>query len=60
MRRPNWKRTASYVTLLAGAYLIAILFAWFFGYGLDDYAYDTMFNAYRAALVGARSRRPGD
>src|SRR6476469_3087840 len=48
MRRPNWKRTASYVTLLAGAYLVAILFAWFFGYGLDDFAYDTMFNAYRA------------
>jgi signal transduction histidine kinase len=48
MRRPNWKRNASYVTLLAGAYLFAILFAWFFGNGLDNYAYDMMFNAYRA------------
>src|SRR5689334_5365779 len=49
MRRPNWKRTAAYATLLSGAYLIALLFAWFFGSRLDDYAYDTMFNAYRAA-----------
>ena len=31
MRRLNWKRTASYVTLLAGAYLVALLFSWFFG-----------------------------
>ncbi|HXA50855.1 MAG TPA: CHASE2 domain-containing protein [Candidatus Acidoferrum sp.] len=48
MRRPDWKRTASYVTLLSGAYLIALLFSWFFGTGLDDYTYDLMFNAYRA------------
>src|SRR5262245_1653876 len=49
MRRPNWKSTASYVTLLAGAYLVALLFSWFFGTRLDDPAYDTMFNAHRAA-----------
>ena len=49
MRRPNWKSTAAYSTLLAGVYLIALLFSWFFGTRLDDYAYDTMFNAYRAA-----------
>ncbi|MBS1859778.1 MAG: CHASE2 domain-containing protein [Acidobacteria bacterium] len=49
MRRPNWKSTASYVALLTGAFLGALLFSWFFGSRLDDYAYDTMFNAYRAA-----------
>ena len=47
MRRLNWKSNASYITLLAGAYLAALLFSWFFGTRLDDYAYDTMFNAYR-------------
>src|SRR5437899_1774225 len=48
MRRLNWKSTAAYVILLAGAYLVAVVFSWFFGPGLDNYAYDTMFNAYRA------------
>jgi signal transduction histidine kinase len=49
MRRPDWKRTASYVSLLSGAYLVALLFSWFLGSGLDDYTYDLMFNAHRAA-----------
>jgi signal transduction histidine kinase len=49
MRRPNWKSTAAYVTLLSGAYLTALLFSWFFGTGIDDWAYDSMFNAHRAA-----------
>jgi signal transduction histidine kinase len=49
MRRPDWKRTASYVSLLSGAYLVALLFSWFLGSGLDDYMYDLMFNAHRAA-----------
>jgi len=44
----GWKNTASYATLLAGAYLAALLFSWFFGPRLDDWAYDSMFNAYRA------------
>src|SRR4030081_1609381 len=43
MRRLNWKSTASYVALLAGAYTVALVFSWFFGGRIDDYAYDTMF-----------------
>jgi len=50
MRHLNWKSTASYVALLSGAYVTALFFSWFFGAGLNDYAYDTMFSAYRAPL----------
>jgi signal transduction histidine kinase len=48
MRHLNWKSTASYVALLAGAYVTALFFSWFFGAGLNDHAYDTMFSAYPA------------
>jgi signal transduction histidine kinase len=48
MRRLNWKSTASYATLLAAAYAAAIFFSWFFGSGVDDLAYDTMFQAWQA------------
>jgi signal transduction histidine kinase len=48
LRRLNWRSTASYVALLGGAYALALFFSWFFGSGIDDTAYDKMFNAYRA------------
>src|SRR5207244_4745499 len=48
MRRLNWKSTASYVALLSGAYAVALFFSWFFGSGIDNTAYDRMFDAYHA------------
>ena len=45
--RLNWKSTASYVALLAAAFVVAIVGSWMFGAQLDNYAYDYMFRLYR-------------
>src|ERR1035437_9257917 len=44
MERRNWKKTASYVGLLAAAFLIAVIGSWgFFGSAVDNSIYDHMF-----------------
>jgi signal transduction histidine kinase len=45
--RLNWKSTASYVALLAAAFVVAVVGSWMFGAQLDNYAYDYMFRLYR-------------
>jgi signal transduction histidine kinase len=47
--RLNWKSTASYVALLAAAFVLAVVGSWVRGFGpqLDNYAYDYMFRLYR-------------
>jgi signal transduction histidine kinase len=43
MDRNAWKSTASYCSLLAGAFLAAVAGSWFFGEPWDNAAYDEMF-----------------
>ena len=45
--RLNWKSTASYVALLAAAFVVAVVGSWMFGAQLDNYAYDYMFRLYQ-------------
>src|ERR1019366_4599962 len=45
--RLNWKSTASYVALLAAAFIVAVVGSWMFGAQLDNYAYDYMFRLYQ-------------
>src|SRR5579871_513522 len=47
MERRGWKRTASYVGLLAGAFLIAVIGSWALGPTLNNAAYDLMFRLYQ-------------
>jgi len=48
MERRGWNRTATYVGLLAAAYVAAVLGSWgFFRAPLDNAAYDHMFRLYR-------------
>src|ERR1041385_5748301 len=51
MRRQNWKSTASYVALLAAAYSIGLFLSCFFGPGIDNFAYDEMFQARPASAA---------
>ncbi|MGA2270396.1 MAG: CHASE2 domain-containing protein [Bryobacteraceae bacterium] len=50
MARLNWKSTASYVALLAAAYLVGVAGSWIFGAQLDNYAYDYWFRLYQPKL----------
>jgi len=45
--RLNWKSTASYIALLAAAFVVAVVGSWMFGAQLDNYAYDYMFRLYQ-------------
>jgi signal transduction histidine kinase len=45
--RLNWKSTASYVALLAAAFVVAVVGSWMFGAQLDNYAYDYIFRLYQ-------------
>src|ERR1039457_4554746 len=45
--RLNWKSTASYVALLAAAFIVAVVGSWMFGAQLDNYASAYMFRLYR-------------
>ncbi|MGA2769256.1 MAG: CHASE2 domain-containing protein [Bryobacteraceae bacterium] len=47
MARLNWKSTASYIALLAAAFVVAVVGSWMFGAQLDNYAYDYMFRLYQ-------------
>ncbi len=47
MERRGWKRTASYVGLLAAAFVVAVVGSWAFGSTLDNAAYDFMFRLYQ-------------
>ncbi len=43
MDRRDWQHKAKYVSLLAAAFVIALLVSWKFGSGLDNAVYDLMF-----------------
>ncbi|MEO8594409.1 MAG: CHASE2 domain-containing protein [Candidatus Solibacter sp.] len=45
--RLAWNSTASYVGLLAGSFALALVVSYVFGPQVNDYAYDSMFRAYR-------------
>jgi len=47
MERRGWKSTATYVGLLAAAFVVAVAGSWKFGKQLDDNAYDFMFRLYQ-------------
>jgi signal transduction histidine kinase len=53
--RLNWKSTASYVALLAAAFVVAVVGSWMFGAQLDNYAYDYMFRLYQPQPWQAQS-----
>ncbi|MEO8369545.1 MAG: CHASE2 domain-containing protein [Candidatus Solibacter sp.] len=42
-----WNSTASYVGLLAASFALALFISYIFGPQINDYAYDSMFRAYR-------------
>jgi signal transduction histidine kinase len=46
MNRQGWRSTASYIALLAGAYVVAVAGAAIFARQLDNFAYDFMFRLY--------------
>ena len=45
--RLAWNSTASYVGLLAASFGLALFISYIFGPQINDYAYDSMFRAYR-------------
>ena len=45
--RLAWNSTASYVGLLAASFALALFVSYIFGPQINDYAYDSMFRAYR-------------
>ena len=45
--RLAWNSTASYVGLLAASFALALFISYIFGPQINDYAYDSMFRAYR-------------
>src|SRR5689334_11098067 len=47
MDRRGWKSTAAYVSLLAAAFVVAVLGSWEFGSSLDMSVYDEMFRKYQ-------------
>ena len=47
--RLAWNSTASYVGLLAASFGLALFISYIFGPQINDYAYDSMFRAYRPA-----------
>ena len=47
MEQPGWKSTASYLLLLAGAYVVAVAGSWLFGGPWDNAVYDEMFRRYQ-------------
>jgi signal transduction histidine kinase len=47
--RLAWNSTASYVGLLAASFALALFVSYIFGPQINDYAYDSMFRAYRPA-----------
>jgi signal transduction histidine kinase len=47
MRGQGWKSTASYVGLLAAAFVLAVAGSWLFGPPVDNSAYDLMFRWYK-------------
>ncbi len=47
MKQRGWKSTASYLLLLAGAYVVAVAGSWLFGSPWDSAVYDEMFRRYQ-------------
>ena len=47
MDQRGWKSTASYLLLLAGAYVVAVAGSWIFGSPWDNAVYDEMFRRYQ-------------
>ena len=45
--RLAWNSTASYAGLLAASFALALFVSYIFGPQINDYAYDSMFRAYR-------------
>ncbi len=55
MDRRGWKSTASYLLLLAGAYVVAVAGSWLFGSPWDSAVYDEMFRRYQPATWATES-----
>jgi signal transduction histidine kinase len=55
MDRRGWKSTASYLLLLAGAYVVAVAGSWLFGSPWDNAVYDEMFRRYQPQVWATKS-----